>query len=379
MKKKVYFLLTCLLAVQCSMAQFYHRAASYNVYDDTLFVATKNGIIYYPLQENGADWKTYAFNNMMIQSFVKSDSKLLAIYQSETGYELLRSSDYGNTFADITPEDGAKANYLYYSIYQMPDNPEHVFLVYPPNDVNSFQNNRMMESHDLGRNWTAVEKATIQDGFFAVDPYNPGHIIVYGLQPYVNCICPYILETTDNFNTLNNVPFDYEPSFYFHSLSFCSSNTQKLLAATSLGLFKSIDGGLTWQKDCGLSDLNWWESHAVILYEPNHSQFVFVGGARDIHYSKDSGETWQQFYTLESDTDEEIVGMLYYNDNIIVVSSHYNVYCVPLNQDPSSVSSFKQENVTKRTDSYNLQGQRLNAASHKGIYIQNGKKYVVIK
>jgi hypothetical protein len=330
------------MAVQCGMAQHYHSAPSYNVYDDTLFVATRNGIVYYPLKENDAEWKTYAFSDMRIYAFVKSGANLLAINLSETGFELLRSSDYGATYVDITPADGAKTNYLYYSLYQMPDNQEHVFLVYPPNDVNAFQNNRMKESLDFGESWTVVENASTQDGFFAIDPYNPEHVIVYGLTPYINGVIPYLLETTDNFNTLTQVPFERpEVGFYFYSLSFCSANTQKLLATSSHGVYKSTDGGCTWQKDSALSDLNWSSSQAVILYEPNHSQMVFVGRNNvdnsndiswDIHYSKDSGETWSLLYAAESTTGDEILGMVLYDDNIIVVGSNLDVYRIPINQ-----------------------------------------------
>ena len=342
MKRKFYILIMCLMAVQCGMAQHYHSAPSYNVYDDTLFVATRNGIVYYPLKENDAEWKTYAFSDMRIYAFVKSGANLLAINLSETGFELLRSSDYGATYVDITPADGAKTNYLYYSLYQMPDNQEHVFLVYPPNDVNAFQNNRMKESLDFGESWTVVENASTQDGFFAIDPYNPEHVIVYGLTPYINGVIPYLLETTDNFNTLTQVPFERpELGFYFYSLSFCSANTQKLLATSSHGVYKSTDGGSTWQKDSALSDLNWSSSQAVILYEPNHSQMVFVGRNNvdnsndiswDIHYSKDSGETWSLLYAAESTTGDEILGMVLYDDNIIVVGSNLDVYRIPINQ-----------------------------------------------
>ncbi len=342
MKRKFYILIMCLMAVQCGMAQHYHSAPSYNVYDDTLFVATRNGIVYYPLKENDAEWKTYAFSDMRIYAFVKSGANLLAINLSETGFELLRSSDYGATYVDITPADGAKTNYLYYSLYQMPDNQEHVFLVYPPNDVNAFQNNRMKESLDFGESWTVVENASTQDGFFAIDPYNPEHVIVYGLTPYINGVIPYLLETTDNFNTLTQVPFERpEVGFYFYSLSFCSANTQKLLATSSHGVYKSTDGGCTWQKDSALSDLNWSSSQAVILYEPNHSQMVFVGRNNvdnsndiswDIHYSKDSGETWSLLYAAESTTGDEILGMVLYDDNIIVVGSNLDVYRIPINQ-----------------------------------------------
>ena len=393
MKRKFYFLFMCLMAVQCSMAQFFSRIPSCNVYDDTLFVAMKNGIVYYPLKENNAEWKTYAFSDMRIQSFVKSGAKLLAIYRSEAGYELLRSSDYGKTFIDITPEDGARTNYLYYSIYQMPDNPDHVFLVYPPNDVNAFQNNRMKESYDLGKNWTAVENAATQDGFFAIDPYNSEHIIVYGLIPYINGIQPYILETTDNFNTLTQVPFERPATpFWFYSLSFCSTNTQKLLSTSNKGLFKSTDGGCTWQKNPGLSDFDWSSGRSILLYEPNHSQQVFVGRndnshsgdySWDIHFSKDSGETWQLLYASESTTDVLILGMVLYDDHLIVVGSDLNVnsilgvYRIPINQNLSSVSAIKQENDVKNTARYNLQGQRLNTVPQKGIYIQNGKKVVM--
>ena len=250
----------------------------------------------------------------------------------------------------------------------------------------------MKESLDMGENWTAAENAATQDGFFAVDPYNSEHIIVYGLTPYVNCICPYILETTDNFNTLTQVPFEIpEQPFSFYSLSYCSTNTQKLLAASNQGLFKSTDGGCTWQKNSGLSDLN-WSDRSMLLYEPNHSQQVFVGRNNDrhsgdyswdIHYSKDSGETWQLLFASESTTDVLILGMVLYDDHLIVVGSDLNansilgIYRIPINQ-VSSVSTIKQENDINGIVSYNLQGQRLDGQpTNKGIYIQNGKKVVV--
>ena len=77
--------------------------------DDTLFVATDNGIYAYALDKPDAAWKQYAFGGMKILNFCKLGKKIMADYypqqpQGEYKQALLLLEDYGKTSTDISSE-----------------------------------------------------------------------------------------------------------------------------------------------------------------------------------------------------------------------------------------------------------------------------------
>ena len=111
MRARTILLQVCLLAATAGMAQY--RAIPLNqggnnkarVYDDTLFVATGNGIFSYSIESKGSTWAAYAFEGRAVYDFVKSGSGILAVCDDNGRRVALVTGDKGKTFSDITPSD----------------------------------------------------------------------------------------------------------------------------------------------------------------------------------------------------------------------------------------------------------------------------------
>ena len=93
MNKTIIILLAALTSSICCMAQetdlFLNKGYNYDmkVYDDTLFVASENGVFALSLKEGIRAWKPYAFDGMDITTFVKSGQKMIAVQRVFTDSE----------------------------------------------------------------------------------------------------------------------------------------------------------------------------------------------------------------------------------------------------------------------------------------------------
>ena len=393
MKQRMLLVVLSLVAVLDGMAVYYYHPPL-KIYDDTLFVASSDGIYAYDLKEKDAELKPYAFEGLKMIHFAKSGARMLVAGMLDNTFVLLRSFDYGKTFENITPDDAVQqGSGCYHSIYQMSDNPEHIYVVYSyKTNTKWFDYNRMVESYDFGEHWNNAMKTCPYDGLLAIDPSNSEHFIVYNRNTHVNCPCSFILETKDNFSSLANVPFVIEgerpstPGERFYNVIFCPSNPQILLAATNWGILKSTDMGLTWKQNPALSNMNWHDG-SKLLMDPNNLQRVYAiryeshGGnfySWRIYRSEDSGDTWQLFYEPEIENSGNGFDTTIYGNELINVDNNLEITRIPLGDSPTSVSTLKHGNGEKGNNAHDLQGRRLDGQpTSKGIYIQNGKKVVV--
>lgn len=410
--KRCIVLLLCLLTLYTMMAQdnryglsgyYFGRNNDAQVCDDTLFVACNKGVFAYPLKvkagENG-HWLIYGFNDMEIIHFAKSGRKMLAVrrtFQNVPGMyspmqkqTLLLSDDWGHTFVDITPEDMQDDLFLRdMTIRQMPDNPDHLYLAYP------FSNGyyaQMLETTDFGQSWKATAKRNPYAGAFAVDPSNSNHILVYGLDPYVDCICPYIQETMDNFQTLNDIPFstedlDVDSNFEFSSIAISPSDSRLLVAATSYGLAKSSDGGLTWRHTLSEKKKSYSGFGFVgVVFDENHPQTLYACNNRpydqnkdyvliDVFRSEDAGENWELMDTSLA-LSAPVNKMVLHDGKLFCIAAKEEIISWNLASFPTSINSTLLRKKTDNPACYDLQGRRYPMKPQNGIYIQNGRKVI---
>jgi len=373
------------------------------IYGDTLFVSCKKGIYACSLADNYPQWVAYAFNGMEITSFVKSGQKLLAVYryfinnpETNTSREqqaLLASDDWGETYRDVTPADvtgfGTEIGCII-RVLQLPDSPNHLLLAYPSRDYSFVfgTEGKLKESTDFGSQWTLKEPVFPPTGELAVATDDPNRFMVYGLKPNVDCICPYLLETKDYFQTLTNVAFEVQGLINdpaFQSIAYNPTDSRQLLAATSSGIAKSTDGGVTWQIVVERDALFYgYRGFSKVLFDSEDARTVYaVNNSYDagqmnmeLYRSLDGGDSWSKVYTAK-DNQTTVKDMLMYNGQFVCIGWNNNVFIIDSEGIPASIAVPEQQAVQPGTV-YDLSGRQLKGKpSQPGVYIQNGRKVVV--
>lgn len=411
MNKIIIILLAALTNSICCMAQktdlFLNKGYNHDmkVYEDTLFVSSENGVFALSLKEEGQIWKPYAFDGMDITTFVKSGQKMIAVQRiftdSENGriesQKLLASYDYGRSFADITrysPENGyctGLGNII--NIHQLPDNPNHILAVYPSNQFfGTFGTTGIVEeSFEFGQEWILKDIPFPATGKLSYKSKAPYSILVYGLIPNVDCICPYVFECNNDFHTMTELPIDILDEAYgieFRDIAYNPSDNERLLAATRKGIAMSTDNGITWkhvveEKGHAFSFIGF----VSVLYDTNNPGNVYAfcncydpdkhKCYVELFVSTDAGGSWCKVYVSE-DHQWETTKVVRNGNMFYFLTMKDEVFSIDISTLPTSIYSVKQEAPAQSDAIYDLQGRRLDGLpTNKGIYTQNGKKVVV--
>ena len=164
--------------------------------------------------------------------------------------------------------------------------------------INSPQNKSMMQA---AGNWTAMGAFTVPDsgggaGRLNCVKFHPtNHNIIY-----VGAPAGGLWKTTDGGNTWSTAT-DLLPTLGVEDILIDPTNTNIMYIATgdgdasdtySVGVLKSIDGGLTWN----ITGLNSSTIQGQLVYRllmnPNDHTMLFAGTSSGIYKSTDSGVTW---------------------------------------------------------------------------------------
>ncbi|MEZ5083783.1 MAG: hypothetical protein R2750_10085 [Bacteroidales bacterium] len=145
---------------------------------------------------------------------------------------------------------------------------------------------------------------------FAVNPYNHS-------EYYVAVACGHIWKTENNGTTFKPV-FDNEGSYSLGCLAMDQHNPNVIWAGTGEnnhqralgygdGVYKSMDGGKSW-KNMGLKESR---QIGMIAINPQNSNIVFVaaegsawgpGGERGLFRTTDGGSTWEKVLEISENT-----------------------------------------------------------------------------
>jgi photosystem II stability/assembly factor-like uncharacterized protein/LysM repeat protein len=101
-----------------------------------------------------------------------------------------------------------------------------------------------------------------------------------------------IFKSTDGGATWNQLSSTATSNFYYvNRLSISPGNSQVLLAATRTGIWRSTDGGATWTQRLSLADN---VGLLQVIFDPNDgNKAVASGNYGQAYYSTDGGVTWQ--------------------------------------------------------------------------------------
>lgn len=187
------------------------------IYGDTIFAATDASIHYCDLKGNKGP--VYALD-VVSYDLVKSGDRFY-----ETGDETERLS-------------------------QHPLCPDCIYLSRSHRD--GTMGYTLSRSADFGRTWWTTGLHELQlpgRPQLAFNPLDADEIIVYGMNEYVDCVCPWMLRSHDGLETLQNVDFQMsedrmDPTVV--DVAFSPAMSGLLLMATTSGLARSTDGGDAW-------------------------------------------------------------------------------------------------------------------------------------
>ncbi|MEP2026303.1 MAG: glycosyl hydrolase [Reichenbachiella sp.] len=165
---------------------------------------------------------------------------------------------------------------------------------------------------------------------FAVNPANP-------TEYYVAVASGGVWKTTNNGNTYEPI-FDGQGSYSIGVVTMDPNNSNVIWVGTGEnnnqrsvaygdGIYKSLDGGKTWQQ-MGLKNS---EHIGSIVVDPNNSDVVYVaaigplwndGGDRGLYKTTDGGKNWELILHIDKHTGINEVHMDPRNSDVLYATSH---------------------------------------------------------
>lgn len=179
-----------------------------------------------------------------------------------------------------------------------------------PSGINFNGSNGLYVSHNEGASWThmadpaGVSPDTSRYLIYSVPTASNTWMAIYvGLGLYV---------TTDDGHiwSLLKAPVSHQESQRVVWVS--QSNPQLILLGSTVGLYRSIDGGKTWQTD---SQIN--SGVSVIRSVPTHPDTVYISSDAGIYRSDDGGKTFELVSTNVTNAAFSQLAVGYQNANIL--------------------------------------------------------------
>ncbi|MBI3259705.1 MAG: hypothetical protein HYZ54_09560 [Ignavibacteriae bacterium] len=160
------------------------------------------------------------------------------------------------------------------------------------------------KSNDSGRAWKVKTDGIPVYGVtdIATSPIDPNTVYIAtgdgdggSVTPNIQTHNGYslgVMKSTDGGNTWRTTGLNWESSnaWLISRLVVSPSNPMLLLAATSQGIYKTIDSGATWT-------LTIAGNFRDMEYKPNDTNTVYAANGSEIYKSRDQGTTWSKLGT----------------------------------------------------------------------------------
>ncbi|MEO6903392.1 MAG: T9SS type A sorting domain-containing protein [Bacteroidia bacterium] len=201
----------------------------------------------------------------------------------------------------------------------------------------------LWKTTDAGVNWTTStdDLDVMGSSDLAIDPTNP--LIMYlatGDADGKNCRSVGVLKSIDGGNTWNDTGFKpaLDENIYIYRIIINPQNTNIILAATTVGIQRTSDGGVSWTLvDNAISD--------DLEFKPGDANIVYSGG-KSFKLSIDGGVTWKQISSITSAGIQRIAVAVTKADPTIV-------YAIAAYDKTSTTNKYGFEGFYRSTDSGN--------------------------
>jgi len=150
----------------------------------------------------------------------------------------------------------------------------------------------LLRSFDGGDHWVSFPTATNVPSMpysMVCHPEDPE--IVYIGAARMDHYRGVIFKTVDGGKTWNMIQYTGKSGDYPYSMALDPNNTNRILAGTPYGIYRSEDGGQTWSLR-GPS-----KSASSIVFDPKTPGVVYAGWSNGVLRSLDGGRNWQTFNT----------------------------------------------------------------------------------
>ena len=190
---------------------------SMRIYNDTIFVATPQSVWFLPL--NG---ERSALDELCVVTYdyLRSGNRQLTVYTDEARY------------------------------MQHPLHPDTIYRY--SQKGNGSMGYTLSRSADFGQTWWTTGERDLQLPGCPQIAFNPlcaDEMFLFGQNEYVDCICPWVIHTTDAMETLHTTDFlmdsDREATLYTQ-IAFSPADAGVLLLSATTGMARSADGGQSW-------------------------------------------------------------------------------------------------------------------------------------
>lgn len=208
-----------------------------------------------------------------------------------SAYGMLKSTDRGKTWDEYP--FGEYADGAYGNMCIDPVNPDNIYVAGSHMYNTSTEDTCMaiLMSRDGGKTWTIEEKeATTQLGrmyFIAGDPSDPNTLYTGGSYTFGLAYYYKIYKTTNAGLTWTDITGSIigRPE----AIAIDSTNPNKIYVSTRWRIYRSSDGGNSWQKNNGYG---FGTSIAVDSLNPN---IIYAGHDENCYVSSDGGENWTEY------------------------------------------------------------------------------------
>lgn len=278
---------------------------------NTVYVGTIDEGIFKTI-DGGETWRlTWA--SAWVNDIVVNPADTLVVYAVTGDYlygyvgNVFKTTDDGINWTTLNAGLPSPANRYLYAIAMNPQEPNELYLATYGWGVYKTTNG--------GDNWKWTNLATTSVLNIYVDPDSSGHI-------YAGTIDEGILMTPDEGVTWRGLDFGVPQTVQgFFSQFMFDPNDRKIAYAAGgpYGLFKSTDGGYTWE----LTALR--GSIGLVNVHPRSSNTLYAGqtgwSSRELYRSTDGGTTWQNLHLINSEGSVEDIVFDPVNPAIIYVAA----------------------------------------------------------